>query len=63
MYAHTSALTGKILKTVFHIRSLPSMASELMTEELSVASVGINKLKTFDVCPVLMTFFTVLNSE
>ena len=39
------------------------MASELMTEELSVASVGINKLKTFDVCPVLMTFFTVLNSE
>ena len=37
------------------------MAPELVIEELSIASAGIDELKTIDIWAVLMTFFTILN--
>ena len=39
------------------------MAPELITEELSVVSAGIDELKIVDVWAVLMTFFTILNPD
>ena len=39
------------------------MAPELIIEELSIASAGIDVLKTVDAWAVLMTFFTILNPD
>ena len=61
MYTQTSALTGKNCTTSVHRESLAFMVPELIIEELSIASVGIDELKTVDVWVVSMTFFTILN--
>ena len=61
MYTQTNALTGKNCTTAAHMGSLPFMVPELVIEELSIASAGIDELKTVDVCIVSMTFFTILN--
>ena len=37
------------------------MAPELIIEELSIASAGIDELKTVDVWTALMTFLAILN--
>ena len=39
------------------------MVSELIIEELSIGSAGIDEIKTVDVWAVLMTFFTILNPD
>ena len=39
------------------------MVPELIIEELSIASAGIDELKTVDVWTVSMTFFTILNPD
>ena len=39
------------------------MVKELIIEKLSIASAGTEELKTVDVWPVLMTFFTILNTD
>ena len=39
------------------------MVPELIIEELSIASVGIDELKTVDVWAVTITFFTILNPD
>ena len=39
------------------------MVPELITEELSIASAGIDELKFVDVWVVLMTFSTILNHD
>ena len=39
------------------------MVPELITEELSIASAGIDELKFVDVWVVLMTFSTILNPD
>ena len=39
------------------------MVPELIIEELSIVSAGIDKLKTVDVWTVSMTFFTILNPD
>ena len=39
------------------------MVPELINEELSIASAGIDELKTVDVWVVSMTFFIILNPD
>ena len=39
------------------------MVPELIIDELSIASAGIDKLKTVGVSTVSMTFFTILNPD
>ena len=39
------------------------MVPELIIEELSIASAGMDELKTVDVWTVSMTFFTILNPD
>ena len=39
------------------------MAPELIIEELSIASAGIDELKTVDVWTALMTFLAILNPD
>ena len=39
------------------------MVSELIIEELSIASAGIDELKTVDIWVVLMTFVTILKPD
>ena len=63
MYTQTNALTDKNYATTVHRRSLAFMVSELIIEELSIASAGIDKLKTVGVSAVSMTFFTILNPD
>ena len=49
MYRQTNDLTGKNCTTAVHRGSLAFMVPELIIEELSMASAGIDKLKTVDV--------------
>ena len=58
MSTQNNDLTGRNCKAAVHRRSLAFMVSELIIEELSVASGGTDKLKTVDVWSVLMTFKT-----
>ena len=62
-FTQSKALTGKNCTTAVHREMLPFMVSELIIEELSIASEGTNKLKTVDVWAVSMTFFTILNLD
>ena len=63
MYTQTNTLTGKNWATAVHRGSLAFMVPELIIEELSIASAGIDQLKTVDVWGVSMTFFTILNPD
>ena len=49
MYTHTNALTGKNPTTSVHRGSLAFMTPELIIEESSIVSAGIDELKTVDV--------------
>ena len=49
MYTQTNAITGKNGTTAVHRGRLAFMAPQLIIEELSIASAGIDKLKTVDV--------------
>ena len=49
MHTQTNALTGKNCSTAVQRRSLAFMVPELIIEELSLASAGIDELKTFAV--------------
>ena len=55
MNTQTNALTGRNCTTAVHRRSLAFMVPELIIEELSIASTGIDELS--------MTFFTILNPD
>ena len=61
MYTQINALTDKNCATAVHRGSLAFMVPELIIEELSIVSAGTDELKTVDVWPVSMTFFTILN--
>ena len=63
MYTQTNALTGKNCTTAVHRGSLAFMVPELIIEELSIASTGIDELKTVDVKVVSMIFFTILDPD
>ena len=63
VYTQSNALTGKNFTTVVYRGSLVFMVPELITEELSIASAIIDKLKTVDVKVVSMTFFTILKPD
>ena len=58
MSTRNNDLTGRNCTAAVHRGSLTFMVSELIIEELSVASTGIYELKTVDVWAVLMTFKT-----
>ena len=62
VYTQTNALSGTNCTTAVHRESLAFMVPELINEELSIASAGIDELKT-DVWVVSMTFFTILNPD
>ena len=57
VYTQTNTLTGKNGTTAVHRGSLVFVVQELMIEELSIVSAGIDELKTVDVWVVSMTFF------
>ena len=63
MYTQTNALTNKNCTTVVHRGSLAFMVPELVNEELSILSAGIDELKTVDVWVVSMTFFTKIKLD
>ena len=63
MYRQTNALADKNCTTSVHRGSLAFIVPELVIEELSIASAGIDELKTVDVWAVSMTFFTILNPD
>ena len=63
MYTQTNALTGKNCTTAVHRGNLAFMVPELIIEELSIASTGIDELKTVDVWVVSMIFFTILDPD
>ena len=63
MHTQTKALTGTNYTTTVHRGSLAFMVSELIIEELSIASTGTDKLKNVDVWVVSMAFFTILNPD
>ena len=63
IYTQTNYLAGKNRKIAAHRGSLAFMVPELIIEELSIASAGIDELKTVDVWAVLMTSFTILNPD
>ena len=46
MYTQTNTLTGKSCTTAVHRGNLAFMVPELIIEELSIASAGIDELKT-----------------
>ena len=48
MYTQTNALTGKSCANAVYRGSLAFMVPELIIEELSLASAGINELETVD---------------
>ena len=56
-------MTGKNCTTAVHRGSLAFMVQELIIEELSIASAGIDELKTVGAWIVSMTFFTILNPD
>ena len=60
MYTQTNPLT---CTNAVYGGSLAFMVPELIIEELSIASAGINELETVDVRAVSMTFFTILNPD
>ena len=60
MYTQTNLLT---CTNAVYRGSLAFMVPELIIEELSIASAGINELETVDVRAVSMTFFTILNPD
>ena len=62
VYTQTNTLSGTNCTTAVHRESLAFMVPELINEELSIASAGIDELKT-DVWVVSMTFFTILNPD
>ena len=61
MYTQTNALIGKNCTTAVHRGSLAFMVPELIIEELSIASVGMDEFKSVDAWAVSMIFFTILN--
>ena len=63
MYTQTKALAGINRTTVVHRESLALMTPELITEELSIPSGGLDELKTVDVRAVLITFYTISNPD
>ena len=63
MYTQTNNLIIKNFTIAAHRGSLAFMVPELITEELSIASAGIDELKFVDVWVVLMTFSTILNPD
>ena len=63
MYSQTNALTSKKRTIVVHRGSLAFMVPELIIEELSIASAGIDELKTVEVWAVLIIFLTMLNPD
>ena len=63
MCTQTNALTDKNCTTTVHRGSLAFMVPELIIEESSIASAGIDELKTVDVWAVSVTFFTILNPD
>ena len=62
-YTQTNALTDKNCTTTVHRGSLAFIVPELIIEELSIASPGIEELKNIDIWVVSMTFFTILNPD
>ena len=58
MHTQTNALTDKNCPNAVQRRSLAFMVPELIIEELSLASAGIDELNTFAVWAVSMAFFT-----
>ena len=62
-YTQTNALSDKNCATAVHRGSLALNVPELIIEELSVASVGIDELKTVDVWVVSMTLFAILKPD
>ena len=54
VYTQTNALTGKNCTTFVYKGSLAFLVPELIIEELSLASTGIDELKTVDVWVVSM---------
>ena len=62
-HTKTNALTGKSCATAVHRGSLAFMVPELIIEELSIASAGIDELMTTGVWVVLMMFFTILKPD
>ena len=63
VYTPTSTLTSKNCTTAALRGSLAFMVPELIIEELSIASAGIDELETFDVWVVSITFFTILKPD
>ena len=63
VYTQTNAVTGKNCITAVHRGNLAFMVPELIIEELSIASTGIDELKTVDVWVVSMIFFTILDPD
>ena len=61
VYTQTNALTGKNVTTAVHSGSSACMVPELIIKELSIASAGIDELRTVDVWAVSTTFFAILN--
>ena len=59
MYTQTNALTGKNCTNAVHRESLVFMVPELIIEELSIASAGINELETVDVRAVSMILYNI----
>ena len=49
MYTQNNALTGKNRATTVHRGSLAFIVQDMIIEELSIASVRINRLKPVDV--------------
>ena len=56
LYTQTNALSGKNCTTVV-------IVPELIIEQLSMASAGIDELRIVDVWVISMTFFTILNPD
>ena len=63
MYTQTSNLIIKNFIITVHRGRLEFMVPEMITEELLIASAGIDELKFVDVWVVFMTFSTILNPD
>ena len=63
MYTQNSNLIIKNFIIAVHRGRLEFMVPEMITEELLIASAGIDELKFVDVWVVLMTFSTILNPD
>ena len=63
LYTQTNASTGKNCTTAVHKGNLAFIVPELIIEELSIKSAGIDELKTVGVWAVSMTFFTIWNPD